>query len=161
MSRIGKKPVEIPKDVTITKDGNLLKVKGPKGELSEKIHPNISVEIKDNEIIVKRPDDTKQNKSLHGLSRALIQNMITGVSEAYQKKLEIVGVGYRAEMKGKNLLLNIGYSHPIYFAPPDEITIETPTQTQVVISGINKQLTGRSEERRVGKECRSRWSPYH
>ncbi|GBD87159.1 50S ribosomal protein L6 [bacterium BMS3Abin03] len=142
MSRIGKKPVEIPKDVTITKDGNLLKVKGPKGELSEKIHPNISVEIKDNEIIVKRPDDTKQNKSLHGLSRALIQNMITGVSEAYQKKLEIVGVGYRAEMKGKNLLLNIGYSHPIYFAPPDEITIETPTQTQVVISGINKQLTG-------------------
>ena len=142
MSRIGKKPVEIPKGVTITKDGNLLKVKGPKGELSEKIHPNISVEIKDNEIIVTRPDDTKLNKSLHGLSRALIQNMITGVSDSYQKKLEIVGVGYRAEMKGKNLLLNIGYSHPIYFVPPEGITIETPTQTQVVIKGISKQLTG-------------------
>lgn len=142
MSRIGKKPVEIPKGVTVSKEGSLLKVKGPKGELSEKIHPNISVEIKDNKIVITRPDDTKINKSLHGLTRALIQNMITGVSDSYQKKLEIVGVGYRAEMKGKNLLLNIGYSHPIYFVPPEGITIETPTQTQVVVSGISKQLTG-------------------
>ncbi len=142
MSRIGKKPIEIPKGVTVTKEGNLIKVKGPKGELTQEIHQNISVEVKENEIIVTRPNDLKINKSLHGLTRALIQNMITGVSEAYQKTLEIVGVGYRAEMKGKNLLLSIGYSHPIYFAPPDEVTLQTPSQTQVVVSGIDKQLVG-------------------
>jgi len=142
LSRIGKKPVVIPKGVTVTQNGQNLKVKGPKGELENTIHRNIGIEIKDNEIIVKRPDDTKENKALHGLSRALIQNMVSGVTNAYQKTLDIVGVGYRAELKGKNLLLNIGFSHPIYFIPPDGITLQTPQQTQIVVSGIDKQLVG-------------------
>jgi large subunit ribosomal protein L6 len=142
LSRIGKQPVEVPQGVTISRDGDVLKVKGPNGELQQKLTSNISVEVKENEIIVTRPDDTKQNKSLHGLTRALIQNMVTGVSSSYKKTLDIVGVGYRAELKGKNLLLNIGYSHPIYFMPPDDIVLEVPTQTQIVISGANKQLVG-------------------
>lgn len=142
MSRIGKKLIEIPKGVNVSAEGQTVKVKGPKGELHQKVHSNISVEIKDNEITVTRPNDSKENKSLHGLTRALIQNMITGVDTAYKKELEIVGVGYRAELKGKNLLINIGYSHPIFFAPPETITLETPTQTQIIISGVDKQLVG-------------------
>ncbi|OGV10882.1 MAG: 50S ribosomal protein L6 [Ignavibacteria bacterium RIFOXYB2_FULL_36_7] len=142
MSRVGRKPVEIPKGVTITKNGSNVKVKGPKGELESRLHPNISVEIKDNELIVTRPDDTKENKALHGLTRALIQNMVNGVLNVFTKTLDIVGVGYRAELKGKNLLLNIGYSHPIYFMPPEGVMIQTPVQTQIVISGIDKQLVG-------------------
>ena len=142
MSRIGKKPVLVPKEVTVSLSGNSLMVKGPKGELSNEFHPNMKIEYKDSEIIVTRPDDLKINKALHGLTRALIQNMINGITTAYSKTLDIVGVGYRAELKGKNLLINIGYSHPIYFMPPDGITLQTPTQTQVVISGIDKQLVG-------------------
>ena len=142
MSRIGKKPIEVPQGVTISRDGDVLKVKGPKGELQQKLVSNISVEVKENEIIVTRPNDSKQNKSLHGLTRALIQNMVAGVTTSYNKTLDIVGVGYRAELKGKNLLLNIGYSHPIYLMPPDEVTLEVPTQTQIVISGSDKQLVG-------------------
>lgn len=142
MSRIGKKLIEIPKGVNVSTEGQTVKVKGPKGELQQKIHSNISVEIKDNEITVTRPNDSKENKSLHGLTRALIQNMVTGVNSSYKKVLDIVGVGYRAEVKGKNLLINIGYSHPIFFAPPETITLETPTQTQIIISGVDKQLVG-------------------
>jgi len=142
VSRIGKKPIEVPKGVTISRNGDVLKVKGPKGELQQKLVSNISVEVKENEVIVTRPDDSKQNKSLHGLTRALIQNMVTGVTASYSKTLDIVGVGYRAELKGKNLLLNIGYSHPVYIIPPDEVTIEVPNQTQIVISGSDKQLVG-------------------
>lgn len=142
MSRIGKKPIEIPKGVTITKSGNVIKVKGPKGELENSFHSKISVDVKDSEVIVTRPDDTKENKSLHGLTRALLQNMVDGVVNAYTKTLDIVGVGYRAELKGKNLLLNIGYSHPIYFIPPDGVTLQTPAQTQIVVTGIDKQLVG-------------------
>ncbi|OGU52050.1 MAG: 50S ribosomal protein L6 [Ignavibacteria bacterium GWC2_36_12] len=142
MSRVGRKPVEIPKGVTITKNGSNVKVKGPKGELESRLHPNISVEIKDNELIVTRPDDMKENKALHGLTRALIQNMVNGVLNVFTKTLDIVGVGYRAELKGKNLLLNIGYSHPIYFIPPEGVVIQTPVQTQIIISGIDKQLVG-------------------
>ncbi len=142
MSRIGKKPIVIPKGVTVTKNGSELKVKGPKGELESKFHSNISIDIKDEEITVTRPDDSKENKALHGLTRALIQNMIHGVTEAYTKTLDIVGVGYRAELKGKNLLINIGYSHPIYFIPPDGVTLSAPQPTQVVVSGIDKQLVG-------------------
>ncbi|HKB86783.1 MAG TPA: 50S ribosomal protein L6 [Ignavibacteriaceae bacterium] len=142
MSRIGKKPVMIPQGVTIDQKGNSVKVKGPKGELEGTFDSRIAIEIKDSELTVTRPNDTKEIKALHGLSRALIQNMVQGVTEAFQKTLDIVGVGYRAELKGKNLLLNIGYSHPIYFIPPDGITLQTPTQTQIVISGIDKQLVG-------------------
>lgn len=142
MSRIGKKPILIPKGVTVSIKGATIKVKGPKGELEASFNPSMKVELKDSELIVTRPDDLKLNKSLHGLTRALIQNMVIGVTDAYQKSLEIVGVGYRAELKGTNLLVNIGYSHPIYFLPPPGVTLQTPTQTQVVISGIDKQLVG-------------------
>ena len=142
MSRVGKKPVVIPDGVKITQEGNFLKIKGPKGELEQQIHPNIGIEIVENKVNVTRPDDTKQNKSLHGLSRALVQNMVTGVTDTYKKTLDIVGVGYKAELKGKNLLLNIGYSHPIFLIPPDGITLDIPTQTQIIISGIDKQLVG-------------------
>ncbi|RKY95212.1 MAG: 50S ribosomal protein L6 [Ignavibacteriae bacterium] len=142
MSRVGKKPVVIPDGVKITQEGNFLKIKGPKGELERQIHPNIGIEIVENQVNVTRPDDTKQNKSLHGLSRALVQNMVTGVTDTYKKTLDIVGVGYKAELKGKNLLLNIGYSHPIFLIPPEGITLEIPTQTQIIVSGIDKQLVG-------------------
>ncbi|MDH7605914.1 MAG: 50S ribosomal protein L6 [Melioribacter sp.] len=141
MSRIGRKPIPI-KDVTVTKTDNIIKVKGKLGELEMKIHPNITVDITKDEIIVKRPDDTKENRALHGLTRALINNMIKGVTEGYTKTLEIVGVGYKAELKGNNILITIGYSHPIYFIPPEGIKIEVPTPTQIKISGINKELVG-------------------
>jgi large subunit ribosomal protein L6 len=142
VSRIGKKPVVIPDGVKITQEGNFLKIKGPKGELEQQIHPNISIEIVENQVNVTRPNDSKQNKSLHGLSRALVQNMVTGVTDTYKKTLDIVGVGYKAELKGKDLLLNIGYSHPIFLIPPEGVTLETPTPTQIIISGIDKQLVG-------------------
>ncbi len=142
MSRIGKKPINVPKGVTVTLDGQNIKVKGPKGELESRFHPNMSIELKDDVLTVTRPNDLKENKALHGLTRALIQNMIVGVTDSYQKTLDIVGVGYRAELKGKNLLLNIGFSHPIYFMPPDGVSLQAPTQTQIVISGIDKQLVG-------------------
>ncbi len=142
MSRIGKKHIEIPKGVTINKNGNTLKVKGPKGELEINIHPNINVEVQQNIVHVKRTDDQKENRSLHGLTRALIQNMITGVTETYTKTLNIVGVGYKAELKGQNLLLNIGYSHPIYFLPPKDVTLQVPAPNQIIINGIDKQLVG-------------------
>ncbi|GIK22371.1 MAG: 50S ribosomal protein L6 [Ignavibacteriota bacterium] len=142
MSRIGKKIIEIPKGVTVTIDGSIVKIKGPKGELQRAIHPNMKLELKDSNLEVKRPDDQKTNKALHGLTRALVHNMVVGVTSGYKKVLDIVGVGYRVELKGTNLLLNMGYSHPIYFMPPAEIKIETPTQTQIVITGIDKQLVG-------------------
>jgi large subunit ribosomal protein L6 len=142
VSRIGKKPIIIPKDVTIKVLGNNVKVKGPKGELENTFTSNMKIELNNNELIVTRPDDLRENKALHGLTRALIQNMINGVTVAYSKTLDIVGVGYKAELKGKNILLNIGYSHPIYFMPPDGISLVTPTPNQIVISGIDKQLVG-------------------
>lgn len=142
MSRIGKKLIEIPTGVTVAKEGNKIKVKGPKGQLETELHPSISVEIKDNQITFTRPDDQKEVRALHGLTRALVNNMVVGVTNAFQKTLDIVGVGYRAEMKGTNLFINIGYSHPVYFMPPDGVTLQTPTQTQIVVSGIDKQLVG-------------------
>ncbi|MBK7632690.1 MAG: 50S ribosomal protein L6 [Ignavibacteriales bacterium] len=142
MSRIGKKIIEIPKGVTVTLEGNNVKVKGPKGELQRVVHNNMKVEMNDSKIEVKRPDDQKENRALHGLTRALIQNMILGVNEEYKKDLDIVGVGYKVELKGTNLLLNMGYSHPIYFIPPTGIKLEATTPTHIVISGIDKQLVG-------------------
>ena len=141
MSRVGKKPINI-KDVTVTQNNGSLKVKGKLGELSVNVHPSMKVEIEGEELSVLRPDDTRTNRALHGLTRALIQNMVTGVTQGYTKQLDIVGVGYRAEQKGKNVLLNLGYSHPIYFAPPDEIKVEVPAQNQIKISGVDKELVG-------------------
>ncbi len=142
MSRIGKKLIEIPKGVTVTHTGNSIKVKGPKGELMRDLHPTITMEMKEEIITFTRPNDLKETRALHGLTRALVNNMVLGVTEEFKKTLDIVGVGYRAEMKGSNLFINIGYSHPIYFMPPDGVTILTPTQTQIVVSGIDKQLVG-------------------
>jgi len=142
VSRIGKKLIEIPKGVTVTRDGNNIKVKGPKGELNKDLHHAIGVEINGSEVSFTRPNDLKENRALHGLTRALVNNMVTGVVTEYTKILDIVGVGYRAEMKGSNLFINIGYSHPIYFMPPAEVKIQTPTQSQIIVSGIDKQLVG-------------------
>jgi large subunit ribosomal protein L6 len=142
VSRIGRKPIQVPQGVTVNISGNDIKIKGPKGELLMSHHPNITVTVNNDVIEVTRPDDLKENRALHGLTRALIQNMIKGVTEGYKKVLDIVGVGYKAELKGNNLLLSMGYSHPIYFIPPAGIKLETPTPTQIVVSGIDKQLVG-------------------
>jgi len=142
VSRVGRKPIEISKGVTVSLKDRFISVKGPKGELSATVHKNIAVEIKDNQVLLTRKNDEKANKALHGLWRALVQNMVLGVSEGYTKKLEIVGVGYRAEMKGKKLQLLLGYSHPIIFGPPEGVKIEAPTQTSITVSGIDKQLVG-------------------
>ncbi|HEX9613975.1 MAG TPA: 50S ribosomal protein L6 [Bacteroidota bacterium] len=142
MSRVGRKPIQIAKGVTVTLKDGVVNVKGPKGELSAKVHKNITVDIKDSEVSFARPNDDKSNRALHGLWRALVHNMINGVTSGFSKKLEIVGVGYRAEMKGKKLHLLLGYSHPILFGPPDGIKIETPTQTNITVTGVDKQLVG-------------------
>ena len=143
MSRIGKVPVDLPANTQINLANNFLAVKGPKGELKRQLHHKINIEHKDNQIIVTRQNDSKESRSLHGLTRALIANMVEGVNEGFKKKLEIVGVGYKAEMKDKNLLLTIGYSHQIVIALPDSITVTTPTPTEIEISGIDKELVGK------------------
>ncbi|CUU01179.1 LSU ribosomal protein L6P [Candidatus Thermokryptus mobilis] len=142
MSRVGRKPIPIPKGVKVEKSNGVIKVSGPKGELTAQVHPRIEVEISSDQILVKRKSDTRIDKALHGLWRSLINNMIVGVTEGYTKKLEIVGIGYRAELKGKALVLYLGYSHPIIFIPPDGVKVEVPQPTNIVVSGIDKQLVG-------------------
>jgi large subunit ribosomal protein L6 len=142
MSRIGRKPVPIPQGVKVEQNDGTVKVKGPKGELTATVHPDIGVELRGDELLVTASADDKQHKALHGLWRALLNNMIRGVAEGYQKRMEIVGVGYRAEMKGSKLQLQLGYSHPILFAPPEGIKIETPAPTNIVVGGIDRQLVG-------------------
>lgn len=143
MSRIGKLPISIPGGVTITVgDDNTVFVKGPKGELSEKISPKMELSVEDGVLTVKRPNDLKENRALHGLSRTLINNMVVGVTTGYSKTLEIVGVGYRAQKQGNKLVLNLGYSHPVEFVEPNGITFDVPTPNKVVVSGINKQQVG-------------------
>lgn len=142
MSRIGKKPVNILDKVKVTRKDSNIEVTGPKGTLNLDIVDGVDIDIKDKEILVLRNDDTKRNKALHGLYRSLIQNMITGVNEGFSKKLELVGIGYRAELKGKNLVLMLGYSHPTVFNVPSDITIEVPNPNSIVVNGINKELVG-------------------
>jgi large subunit ribosomal protein L6 len=142
VSRVGRKPISIVKGVTITKKDQAIVVKGPKGELSATVHPDITIDVTQSEVLVSRHADDGAHRALHGLWRALIQNMVNGVTLGYSQKLEIVGVGYRAEMRGKKLQLMLGFSHPILFGPPDGVTIEAPTQTSIMISGIDKQLVG-------------------
>lgn len=147
MSRIGKQPVPLVKNTEFSVGAdNVITIKGEKGSGTLKIHPDISVEASDNEILVKRSSDSKEHKSLHGLYRSLIFNMIQGVTEGYKKQLEIIGVGYRATFTGGVLELNLGYSHPIYFVPPEGIEIEVDTKSRknpvLIISGINKELVG-------------------
>ena len=142
MSSIGRMPIDIPAGVTVKLDGQVITVKGPKGELTRTLHPNIKVTVNDNVITVERPNDEKENRALHGLTRALIANMVTGVSVGFKKELEIVGVGYRAQMKGKKLALTLGFSHPLELDPPEGITIECPSATQIVVSGPNNEHVG-------------------
>lgn len=143
MSRIGKKPISLPQGVSVTvEQGNTVRVKGPKGELSQKIHEDMKVSVEENVVTVERPTDEANHRALHGLSRTLIANMVTGVSEGYKKELEIVGVGYRAQKQGKKLVLNMGFSHPVEMEEPAGITYDVPSPTQVVVSGIDKQLVG-------------------
>ncbi|MCB0282320.1 MAG: 50S ribosomal protein L6 [Calditrichae bacterium] len=143
MSRIGKLPVDVPGNVSLTLNNNLLEIKGPKGTLTKQFNLKVNVEQKDSQIVVTRKNDSKESRSLHGLTRALVANMVEGVSNGFTRKLEIVGVGYKAEMKGKNLLLTIGYSHPIVVAVPNDITINTPTPNEIEISGIDKEIVGK------------------
>lgn len=142
MSRVGRKPIPIAAGVKVSRTAQEVSVKGPKGELTARVNDEIGFEIKDNQIFITRSSDAKEARSLHGLWRALVQNMIIGVTEGYQKKLELVGVGYKAEMKGKRLQISVGYSHPILFTPPEGITLETPTPTNITVRGIDKQLVG-------------------
>ena len=143
MSRIGRKPITIPAGVEVKLGSdNTITVKGPKGELTKTMHPAMTIAVEGAEIIVTRPNDEKENRSLHGLTRTLIANMVEGVTKGYSKELEIRGVGYRAQLQGKTLNMNLGYSHPVIMEPIDGITIEVPAQNKVVISGIDKQLVG-------------------
>ncbi|HVM19413.1 MAG TPA: 50S ribosomal protein L6 [Egibacteraceae bacterium] len=143
MSRIGKQPVAIPSGVDVTLSGTTLTVKGPKGALTQEIHPDITVTIDDGEVTVTRPDDEREHRALHGLVRSLIANMVVGVTEGYTRRLEIVGVGYRAALRGSNgLTLQMGFSHPVEFNAPDGITFEVPTPTRITVSGIDKQVVG-------------------
>ena len=143
MSRIGNKEIIVPSGVTIEIDeNNLVSVKGPKGTLSEQISKDMKIEQEDGKLTVKRPSEHKTHRSLHELSRTLINNMIVGVTEGYSKKLEIVGVGYRAAKQGKKLVLSLGFSHPVEMEDPEGIEVEVPTQTEIIVKGINKQQVG-------------------
>ena len=143
MSRIGKLPINIPGGVTITVgDDNTVNVKGPKGQLSEKISPDMEISMEEGVLLVKRPSDDKEHKALHGLSRSLIHNMVVGVTSGYQKNLDIVGVGYRAQLQGTKLVLNVGYSHPVEFEAPAGITFEVPNPNRISVLGISKQQVG-------------------
>jgi len=143
MSRIGKKPIPIPKGVSVTVRGQEVSVKGPKGQLSWQCPEKIQVAQEDQTLLLQRPDDTKESRALHGLSRSLVNNMVTGVTEGYRRELQIVGVGYRAEAKGKSLGLSLGFSHPVEFPLPDGITVQVDKkQTTIVLEGIDKQLIG-------------------
>ena len=142
MSRIGRKPIPLLKGVKIEKKDGVFKITGPKGELTAAVPPSITVEIKGDIITVSRSSDEKAQKALHGAWRAHIRNMVQGVSEGYRRKLEIVGVGYKAELKGNKLQLALGYSHPILFLPPKDVKVEVPVPTNIIITGIDKQLVG-------------------
>ena len=143
MSRIGKHPVALPAGVEVkVDDNNVVTVKGPKGELTQKIDDSIKVAVEGNEIVVTRESDSRHDRSQHGLSRTLIQNMVTGVSGGVEKKLQIVGVGYKAEKKGKTLVMSLGYSHPVEMVDPEGITTETPDANTILVKGIDKAMVG-------------------
>ena len=142
MSRIGLKPITIPAGVDVNVNGTTVTVKGPNGTLSMDAHPNMTVSIEGSEIIVSRPNDEKENRSLHGLTRTLIHNMIVGVTEGFKKNLEVNGVGYRVQMQGNNLVMNLGFSHQVTMEAPEGIKVECPSANAIVISGADKQMVG-------------------
>ena len=142
MSRIGRKPINIPAGVTVSADNGVVTVKGPKGTLTQKVHPNISVSVDGAVVTVTRPDDDKLNRSLHGLTRTLIANMVQGVTNGYKKELEVNGVGYRVQKQGKDCVMNLGYSHQVIVSDTDDIKIEVPNPNKIIITGIDKQKVG-------------------
>lgn len=154
MSRIGKKPIAIPAGVDVTIDGNVVTVKGSKVTLTQSFRPEMKVEVENGEIIVSRPDDTKEMKSLHGLTRTLISNMVTGVNTGFKKELEINGVGYKAAKDGNKLVMNLGYSHQVIIPEPDGITFEVPGPNKVIVNGADKQKVGQ-----VAAEIREKRPP--
>ena len=142
MSRIGRKPIVIPAGVEVTVNGQNVTVKGPKGTLNSNIHPMITAKVENGEVVVTRPNDEKEARSLHGLTRTNIQNMVEGVTHGFKKELEIQGVGYRAAKQGKDLVMNLGFSHQVVMPEPEGITIEVPDPLKIVINGIDKQRVG-------------------
>ena len=143
MSRIGRTPIAVPAGVEVkVAEGNVVTVKGPKGTLTETFNSRMTIEVNGAEVLVKRPTDEKEDRAVHGLTRTLLNNMVVGVTNGYSKKLEITGVGYRAQKQGKTLLLNLGYSHNVTFEEFDDITFDVPSQTEIIVSGINKQTVG-------------------
>jgi large subunit ribosomal protein L6 len=142
VSRIGKKPINVPKNVVIEINNNIVKVKGPKGELIQKLTEAVKLVQEESQLIVERISDSKAHRALHGLSRALLANMVEGVTQGFEKKLELVGVGYRAQMQGSKLVINIGFSHLVEINPPVGIEFEVPAPTRINIKGIDKQLVG-------------------
>ena len=144
MSRIGRKAVALAKGVTVSVSGDDIRVKGPKGELSAKLMPGISVDVADGQVKVSRASDEKQARAWHGMTRALIANMVTGVTEGFQKTMEIVGVGWRAQLQGKKLVMNLGYSHPVEFTPPSGIEIVVENPIKFIVKGIDKELVGQT-----------------
>jgi len=150
MSRIGKKPIPLPKGVTVTVEGNTVKVKGPKGELQRTVHPELKIALENGELTVTRPSDEARHKALHGLSRTLVANMVEGTAKGFQKTLELVGVGYKAEKRPYGLQLALGFSHAIEYKAPKGITLSAPQPTQIVIDGADKEIVGQ-----VAAEIRS------
>jgi len=142
MSRIGRMPIEIPKGVDVKIDGNVVTVKGQKGTLTKEFHKDMIIKVEDGKVLVQRPSEQKLHKSLHGLTRSLINNMIEGVTNGFQKNLEINGVGYRAQKQGNKIVLTLGYSHPVEMEEPAGITVEIPAQNKLVVKGIDKQAVG-------------------
>ncbi|EON70977.1 50S ribosomal protein L6 [Lysinibacillus sphaericus] len=143
MSRVGKKIIEVPANVTVTVAAdNTVTVKGPKGELVRSFHQDMKIEQEGNAISVSRPSDSKEHRTNHGTTRALLANMVTGVSAGFEKSLELIGVGYRAQLQGKKLVLNVGYSHPVEFTPEDGLEVEVPTNTKIIVKGISKERVG-------------------
>ena len=142
MSRIGKQPIAIPAGVEVKVDGNTVTVKGPKGTLTNTFHKDIKIELNDGVINVTRPSDVAEHRSLHGLTRTLINNMVVGVSTGYSKELDVLGVGYRVAKQGKDLVMNLGYSHQVFVSEEDGITIDVPTPNKIIISGCDKQRVG-------------------
>ncbi len=144
MSRIGQMPVVIPEGVTVEVDNGVVRVKGPKGELAQTLRPEVSVAVEDGALTVARESDAKAHRALHGLTRALVANMVRGVSKGFQKSLELQGVGYRADKRGNKLVLNVGYSHPVEYPEPDGVSISTPSPTVIVVEGADKQKVGQA-----------------
>lgn len=142
MSRTGRKPITVPQGVEVKIDGNVVSVKGPKGQIERAMHQDMNIKMEDNTIVVERPSDTKQHKALHGTTRSLVANMVEGVSNGFQRNLELVGVGYRAQKQGTKLVLNMGYSHPVEMEAPAGIEIEVPAATKISVKGVDKQLVG-------------------